>query len=86
MAQMGSDKRRHWTWSDATWSSTKDYGQPMSEHGLCCVECHACGTAQGENTGALVERERIIKLLQSRTDVLDEVNYLIELIEKTADE
>ncbi len=37
-------------------------------HGLCCVECHASGTAQGENTGAAVERERIIKLLENRLE------------------
>ncbi len=36
----------------------------MSEHGLCCVECHASGTAQGEHAGASVEQERIIKLLE----------------------
>lgn len=36
----------------------------MSEHGLCCVECHANGTAQGEHAGEMVERERIIKLLE----------------------
>lgn len=35
----------------------------MSEHGLCCVECYGNGTAQGEHAGAVVERERIIALL-----------------------
>jgi hypothetical protein len=61
---MGSNKRRYWTWSDATWSSSKDYGDAMNQHGLCCVECHAMGTTQGENTGAAVEQERIIRLLK----------------------
>jgi hypothetical protein len=37
-----------------------------NQHGLCCVECHANGTAQGEHTGASVERERIIKLLEEQ--------------------
>lgn len=36
----------------------------MSEHGLCCVECHASGTAKGEHAGATVERERIIALIK----------------------
>ena len=40
----------------------------MSEHGLCCVECHASGTAQGEHAGMTVERERIIKLLEEARD------------------
>lgn len=35
----------------------------MSQHGLCCVECHANGTTQGERAGTIVERDRIIELL-----------------------
>lgn len=42
----------------------------MSQHGLCCVECHANGTAQGEYAGAMVERERIIALLKAVDDEL----------------
>jgi len=44
----------------------------VSEHGLCCVECHASGTAQGENAGASAERERIIKLLEEHLGYGDE--------------
>jgi hypothetical protein len=35
----------------------------MSDHGLCCVECYANGVAQGEDTGAAVELDRLIGLL-----------------------
>jgi hypothetical protein len=50
----------------------------MTQHVLCCAQCHAAGTAQGENTGTLVERERIIKLLKSNNKLCTEITICIE--------
>jgi len=51
----------------------------VREHGLCCVECHASGTAQGEHAGMTVERERIIKELEANEHIWRERVVLVAL-------
>jgi hypothetical protein len=49
----------------------------MNKHGLCCVECHAAGTAQGELAGTLVERDRILKWVEATTDWDDFGEFIV---------
>ncbi len=40
-------------------------------HKIDCLECFIAGERQGEETGSLVERERIIKLLEEQGEGCD---------------